>query len=378
MKTGLLLLIIPMIMIFQNCTSNQPRNAEVENLDEYYSIDDYNKVEKYDVHIHINSIEPYFIEFSKEDNFRLLSINVDVGDAFPPIEEQQERNTNHRNAFPGYLAYATSFKVSGFEERDWQDKTIAYLKESFSKGAIAVKVWKNIGMELKDRDGKFVLIDNPRFDPIMDYIKKNNITLIAHLGEPRNCWLPIEEMTVSGDRNYFSAHPQYHMYLHPEYPSYEELIGASERFLEKHPDLLYVGAHLGSLEWSVDELAKRLDKYPNMAVDMAERISHLQHQAVTDWQRVYDFIIKYQDRLIYGTDIVSDVSTNQEELKKDAHDIRVRHWRFFTSGETMEVPKVTGEFRGMHLPKSVVDKIYRENAKRWFPGLNVEKNLASN
>jgi predicted TIM-barrel fold metal-dependent hydrolase len=378
MKTGLLLLIIPMIMIFQNCTSNQPRNAEVENLDEYYSIDDYNKVEKYDVHIHINSIEPYFIEFSKEDNFRLLSINVDVGDAFPPIEEQQERNTNHRNAFPGYLAYATSFKVSGFEERDWQDKTIAYLKESFSKGAIAVKVWKNIGMELTDRDGKFVLIDNPRFDPIMDYIKKNNITLIAHLGEPRNCWLPIEEMTVSGDRNYFSAHPQYHMYLHPEYPSYEELIGASERFLEKHPDLLYVGAHLGSLEWSVDELAKRLDKYPNMAVDMAERISHLQHQAVTDWQRVYDFIIKYQDRLIYGTDIVSDVSTNQEELKKDAHDIRVRHWRFFTSGETMEVPKVTGEFRGMHLPKSVVDKIYRENAKRWFPGLNVEKNLASN
>jgi predicted TIM-barrel fold metal-dependent hydrolase len=378
MKTGLLLLIIPMTMIFQNCTSNQPRNAEVENRDEYYSIDDYNKVEKYDVHIHINSIEPYFIEFSKEDNFRLLSINVDVGDAFPPIEEQQERNTNHRNAFPGYLAYATSFKVSGFEERDWQDKTIAYLKESFSKGAIAVKVWKNIGMELTDRDGKFVLIDNPRFDPIMDYIKKNNITLIAHLGEPRNCWLPIEEMTVSGDRNYFSAHPQYHMYLHPEYPSYEELIGASERFLEKHPDLLYVGAHLGSLEWSVDELAKRLDKYPNMAVDMAERISHLQHQAVTDWQRVYDFIIKYQDRLIYGTDIVSDVSTNQEELKKDAHDIRVRHWRFFTSGETMEVPKVTGEFRGMHLPKSVVDKIYRENAKRWFPGLNVEKNLASN
>ena len=49
--------------------------------------------------------------------------------------------------------------------------------------------------------------------------------------------------------------------------------------LEKHPDLQFIGAHLGSLEWSVDELAKRLNKFPNMAVDMAARISHLQYEA---------------------------------------------------------------------------------------------------
>ena len=42
--------------------------------------------------------------------------------------------------------------------------------------------------------------------------------------------------------------------------------------LEKNPELIFIGAHMGSLEWSVDELAKRLDKFPNMSVDMAARI----------------------------------------------------------------------------------------------------------
>ncbi|MBA4141291.1 MAG: amidohydrolase family protein [Segetibacter sp.] len=73
--------------------------------------------------------------------------------------------------------------------------------------------------------------------------------------------------------------------------------------LEKHPDLKFIGAHLGSLEWSIEELAKRLDKFPNMAVDMAARLSGLQYLAVTNWRGVRDFFIKYQDRLIYATDL---------------------------------------------------------------------------
>jgi predicted TIM-barrel fold metal-dependent hydrolase len=377
MKKNLLYLFTLLIMAtFQDCTSTQKRDAERES--QHYSLVDYNKVEKMDAHVHVNTPLSFFNEFSREDNFGLLSINVDVGEAFPTIEEQQEIGLSQQRAFPGHAAYATTFTVNGFNDSGWQEKTIAYLRESFSKGAIAVKVWKNIGMELKDKNGNFVLIDNPRFDPVIDFIKKNNITLIAHLGEPRNCWLPIEEMTVDGDRNYFSNNPQYHMYLHPEYPSYEELIAATERFIEKHPDLRYVGAHLASLEWSVDELAKRLDKYPNMAVDLAERISHLQHQAVADWQKVYDFVIKYQDRIIYGTDIIADASSNQEQLKEDAHNIRLRHWKFFTSGEMMEVPKVTGQFKGLNLPKSVVDKIYLQNARKWFPGMGKTVALASN
>lgn len=101
-------------------------------------------------------------------------------------------------------------------------------------------------------------------------------------------------MTVKSDSAYFANHPHYHMYLHPEYPSYEDQINARDHMLEKHPELTFIGCHLGSLEWNIDELAKRLDKFPNMAVDMAERICHLEYQSAKDLKKVRDFCIKYQ------------------------------------------------------------------------------------
>jgi predicted TIM-barrel fold metal-dependent hydrolase len=160
------------------------------------------------------------------------------------------------------------------------------------------------------------------------------------------------------------------MYLHPGFTTYEAQVNARDRMLEKHPDLRFVGAHLGSLEWSVDELAKRLDKFPNMAVDMAERISHFEQQAQLDRQKVFDFFIKYQDRLIYATDFIIDESTKPDEMKKHAYDVRMSHWKFFTTDDTMHVPKsVDGTFKGLKLPKQVIDKIYLKNAEKWFPGI---------
>jgi len=336
---------------------------------EYYTNDDFASAEKYDTHVHLNINETSLITQSREDNFKLITINVDVASEFPTIDEQQKVAIELSKAFPDVVNYSCTFSVKNFNDDSWINETIAGLQHSISNGAIAVKVWKNIGMELKDANENFVMIDDPKFDPVFDFLEENNIPLIGHLGEPKNCWLPVEQMTVQGDVNYFSTHPQYHMYLHPEYPSYEDQINARDRMLEKHPDLRFIGAHLGSLEWDVDELAKRLDKFPNMAVDTASRISHLQYQAKTDWQKIYDFCLKYQDRIIYGTDIIIRSTNDPSEIKKEAHDIRLRHWNFFTSDRMMSVPKVDGEFRGLKLPCKVVDKIYRTNAEKWFHGI---------
>ena len=213
------------------------------------------------------------------------------------------------------------------------------------------------------------MIDDPRFDPIIDFIIKNSIPVVGHLGEPKNCWLPVEKMTIKGDKNYFSEHPEYYMYLHPEFPSYEEQIAARDNMLEKHPGLKFIGAHLGSLEWSVDQLAKRFDKFPNMAVDMAARITHLQYQAKTNWQKVHDFCITYQDRLLYATDILVNETDSTEAIKKQAHGTWLNDWKFFTTNEKMQSPEVEGGFNGLKLPRTVIDKIYRKNAERWFPGV---------
>jgi len=80
----------------------------------------------------------------------------------------------------------------------------------------------------------------------------------------------------------------------------EPQVAARDRMLQRHPALRVVGCHLGSLEYDVDELAKRLDKYPNLAVDLSARIVHLQIQPRG---KVRAFLVKYQDRLLYGTDV---------------------------------------------------------------------------
>jgi len=63
------------------------------------------------------------------------------------------------------------------------------LKANFANGAIGVKIWKNIGMTNKDSANQFIMIDNPRFDPIIKFIEEKNKTIVGHLGEPKNCYL---------------------------------------------------------------------------------------------------------------------------------------------------------------------------------------------
>ena len=110
-------------------------------------------------------------------------------------------------------------------------------------------------------------------------------------------------MTVNNDKEYFREHPQYHMFLHPELPSYEDQMAARDRMLAKNPHLKFMGAHLASLEWSVDRLAAFLDRYPNTVVDLAARMGQVQYQSNHDRGKVRRFFIRYQDRLLYGTDL---------------------------------------------------------------------------
>lgn len=330
----------------------------------YYTADDFPSIKKFDTHIHIEKDNPVLVQQAIADNFHLLSINGDWGPN--TVEQQQQFALKAIRTNPKVVSLASSFEVSNWNDKDWQQKTIAYLKKSFEKGAVAVKVWKNIGMELRDRDGKFVMIDDPRFDPILDLIEKNNITLLSHQGEPKNCWLPLDSMTVQGDRNYFSENPKYHMYLHPEYPSYDDQINARDRMVAKHPGLRIVSVHLASLEWNVDEIAKRLDKFPNLAVDMAARIEHLEMTAATDWEKIHDFFIKYQDRILYGTDIVE--SKENTVTENSIHSRWMNDFKFIATDEDLtNSDKVN--YKGLHLPKEVVDKVYAGNAQKWIPGM---------
>jgi predicted TIM-barrel fold metal-dependent hydrolase len=354
MKTGIVYL-ISAVLIFSGCNSN------------YYSKDDYQSVLKIDTHSHIDTDKGFFEEQANKDNFKLITLNVDHSDSMA-VKKQHDLALQSIKNHPGTVYYAASFyfDTTGFGTENWNKNVISHLDNDLAGGAVSVKIWKNIGMTERDKSGKFIMIDDPRLDPLINFIISRNIPVTGHLGEPRDCWLPFKEMTVSGDSNYYAQNPKYHMFLHPEYPSYDDQINARDNLLAKHPDLIFVGCHLGSLEWNVDELAKRLDNFPNMAVDMAARICHLQYQSARDRKKVRDFCIKYQDRLLYGTDLSDEGSGNVQELANQIHETWLDDWKYFTTDDKMTSNTFKGEFEGLQLPKEVVRKIYSENAIRWY------------
>jgi len=335
--------------------------------DSYYSEEDFSSVLKIDSHIHIGSDDGVFEDQAAKDNFLLITLNVDHGDS-ANIRKQFKNAVVSAERYPGKVFYGPTFlfDTAGWGTPDWSKKIISELESDLSKGAVTVKIWKNIGMTVRDRNGKFIMVDDPGLKPVIDFIKSKGIPVTGHLGEPRNCWLPLDQMTVSSDSSYFARNPQYHMFLHPEYPSYEDQINARDNLLAKHPDLKFIGCHLGSLEWNVDSLARRLDKYQNMAVDLSARICHLQYQSAKDRKRVRDFCIKYQDRLLYGTDEGYSGSSDPERFRKSIHETWSDDWKYFTSEDVMTSDKFRGKFTGLKLPKEVVDKIYSGNAIKWF------------
>jgi predicted TIM-barrel fold metal-dependent hydrolase len=354
MKTGQILVIAASLSLL-GCKGN------------YYSEKDFGSVAKIDSHVHINSANGYFEDQAAADNFVLITLNVDHSDSIA-VERQLEWSLESCRKHPGKVFYGATFyfDTAGWGTPAWSRKAIMHLEKNISGGAVTVKLWKNIGMTERDRSGRFIMVDDPYLKPVVDFIISKGLPITGHLGEPRNCWLPLKEMTVRGDSSYFAENPQYHMFLHPEYPSYEDQINARDHLLELHPDLNFIGCHLGSLEWNVDELAKRLDKFPDMVVDMAARICHLQYQSAKDRERVRNFCIKYQDRLLYGTDLSDNDNPDRKGLSEWVHNTWVADWKYFTTDENMTSENFSGTFEGLKLPREVVNKIYHDNAVRWY------------
>lgn len=347
--------IVALLLMLSNC---KPTPA-------YYTEADYFRVPKIDAHVHISTTNPSLQKHCSDENLKLITINVNAGE---DVKMQHDTAVVLVKKYPGQVYYLATFAfdTAVWNSNEWEQKTIAVLENNISGGAIGVKFWKNIGMVEKDRAGKFILISNTRFDPVIAYIEKKGLPLTGHLGEPRNCWLPVDSMTVNGDKHYFSRHPEYHMYLHPECPGYEDQLKAIDSMLTKHPNLKYIGCHLGSREWSVDELAKTLDRFPNMAVDLAARISHLEFQSMKNKEKVRSFLIKYQDRILYGTDLTYSENETDNAFYQGLHATRLRDWNYFTGEMELHSNETNQPFTGLHLPREVVDKIFYRNALKWY------------
>ncbi|MBZ5720920.1 MAG: amidohydrolase family protein [Acidobacteriia bacterium] len=317
-----------------------------------------------DAHVHVFKTDPAFQAMLERLNVKLLNILV-MDDTLSYRKELQPQVKDALalvRSSRGHIALCTTFDPYKLDNPSFTADAIKQVDQNFDEGAVAVKIWKNIGMEIRDPGGKYVLADDPKFEPIYQDIARHHKTLLSHQAEPDVAWGPPDPADPSW--SYYQENPQWYVGDKAGFPSKQTILAARDRVLEKNPELRVVGVHLGSMEKSLDDIAKHLDRYPNFAIDTAARMEYLM---LMPREQVRNFLIKYQDRILYGTDLDVLATASVSEALHDWQSTYARDWEFLATAETV---KLDGkQVRGLDLPQPVLRKIFHDNAKRWIPGL---------
>jgi len=329
---------------------------------------DYRSFLKIDVHSHIFADSPDYVRMLRRNNVR--AINICTMGTDPEMVRLQQNMAEHmQNAYPDTFAFASTFDLTSRKESDYAESTIDWLESCVESGALMIKVWKDVGMEIKDEQGRFIMPDDELFDPIYRRVAQLGQPLIAHFAEPVAAWRPLDP--DSPHYGYYLNHPEWHFYQQEGVPSWEEIIAARDRLLEKNRSLTVIGAHLGSMAHDVDEVAERLDRYPHFYVDVSARIRDLARQPK---EKVRKFFIRYQDRILYGIDqtLAPDQveKMTEEEIASFIKGVENKyrsHWAYFSGNGEVELSGYQAE--GLNLPLEVLEKFYFRNARRIIPRL---------
>ncbi len=317
---------------------------------------------KIDIHAHVFEDLPPYTEMLRRVNGRAVNVCVDGFDPHFELMHEIALDLYHRH--PDLYPFTSTFPLKAINEPGYAKDVIGWLDRTFRNGAVAVKIWKDVGLGAKHPDGTFYLPDDPVFDPIYDHLAKVGKPLHAHLAEPLAAWLPLDP--DSPHYTYYSNNPAWHLYQKPQFPSHATIIAARDRIMEKHPDLVVIGAHLGSLEHDLAGIAQRLDRYPNFFIEVAARTRNLIRMPS---DKVRELFLKYPDRIMYGTDLGwKPFSGGQPtETLRRAYVARVEEryradYAYYAGHGTMQYDGRTVQALG--LPLSVLNKFYHENALR--------------
>jgi len=322
------------------------------------------RVRPIDSHVHVFKTDSTFQAML--DRVHLTLLNILVVDDTLPYRKQLDPQVKDALALvrssKGHVALCTTFDPYRFNDAGFTAGAIRQLDRDFASGAIAVKLWKNVGMEIKNTDGKFVMPDDPKLQPIYEEISKHGKTLLTHVAEPDVAWGPPDPNDPSW--SYYQENPQWFLYNKPGFPAKKTIIDARDHVLAANPKLRMVGVHLGSMEKDLDGIGQRFDRYPNFAIDMAARMEYLM---MAPPEKVREFLVKYQDRVLYGTDMDVLATADTADSVKEWESVYARDWRFLATDDSFV--SEGRRIQGLKLPESVLQKIYRDNAKHWIPGL---------
>jgi len=193
------------------------------------------------------------------------------------------------------LMLFTNISFVGFGEAGWTDKTVRELENDVKAGACGLKIYKDLGLDFKDEKGKFIAVDDPRLDAIWDKCGELHIPVLIHTADPKSFWDPVDEhnerwleVTTHPDRSYYNK----------GLPSWDSLMAQQHRMFKKHPNTIFIAAHLYWHGNNLAALGKLLDDMPNVYTEFGAVIAELGRQP----RAAKAFFTKYQDRILFGKD----------------------------------------------------------------------------
>jgi predicted TIM-barrel fold metal-dependent hydrolase len=291
-----------------------------------------------------------------------------------PPQNPLERQLAAAAESGGRIAVFTTpdFKLVRRRPTDYGVAMADQLTEAHRLGAIGLKITKGLGLGYPAADGIHLLaVDDPGLDPMFERAGELGMPVAIHCGDPKAFWKPAAPDNERWDE--LQAHPEWSFYG-SGVPSWQELYDALERRVARHPKTTFIAVHFGDDPEDPDNVARMLDRYPNFFLDTAARVPE---------DKMRRFFIKYQDRILFGTD--TGIGADQDQMMYGsngadpptrADEVRffTETWRYFqTLDRQIDSPTpIQGRWKidGIGLPEAVLRKVYFDNAVRvlhWRP-----------
>lgn len=220
------------------------------------------------------------------------------------------------------------------------------------RGAQGLKVWKALGLKVKDHRGTLVPINDSRLDPIWAKAGEFRVPVLIHIADPVAFFDPIDAFNERYEE--LLHHPDW-SFCDPQFPSFDLLMDQFEDLILRHPWTTFIGAHVGCYSENLAWVGRLLDRCPNFYIDIAARISELGRQPYSSRR----FFHQFQDRILFGTDIAPDVQWYEIYYRfLETED------EYFNYGADDVPDQGRWSIYGIHLPDDVLQKVYQRNARK--------------
>jgi len=237
---------------------------------------------------------------------------------------------------------------------------------AYRTGARGVKILKTLGLYLRENisEGRLIKIDDPRFDPMWEACGGLGVPVAIHVSDPEAFFLPTDNTNERFEE--LNNHPDWSFHGR-DFPENKELLERRNRVFAKHPKTQFIVLHVGNNAENLPYVSECMDRFPNMAVELAARVGELGRQP----RMSRKFFEKYQDRILFGTDAVPNgTDTPQQLFGDELYEIYYRFLEtddeYFDYAPAPVPPQGRWRIYGIELPDSILKKVYHDNAARYL------------